>query len=197
MATYDPSYDPYGPDRRARRDLGLDFRAILAGTVVGWGVLLFLSLAGVAVGIPPIHPYAATHADAGAGSGVWAAAATLASSVLGGFLVVRLGGERRSRSGRMEAVVSWALSMIGGTLFAFATAASTAVQTDEAAVAAAAALIALVGAMGGATVAARRRSERATMLSVNFRDEQEEPIRAAPGSYHADRDEPTILPPTH
>ena len=75
--------------------------------------------------------------------------------------------------------------------------ASAAVQTDEAAIAAAAALIALVGAMGGATVAARRRSDRGTMLPVYFRDEQEEPIRAAAGSYHADRDEPTILPPTH
>jgi len=197
MATYDPSYDPYGPDRRARRDPGLDFRAILAGTMVGWGVLLFFSLAGVAVGLAAIHPYAATQADAGAGSGVWAAAATLGSSVLGGFLVVRLAGERRSRSGRMEAVVSWALSMIAGTLFAFATPASIAVHTDEAAVAAAAALIALVGAMGGATVAARRRSDRAAMLPVYSREEQEEPMRRAPGSYQADRDQPTILPPTH
>ncbi|MFL5429040.1 MAG: hypothetical protein ACJ79M_05445 [Myxococcales bacterium] len=195
MATYDPSYDPYGPDRRARRDFGLDFRAIFAGTMVGWGLLLFLSLAGVAVGLAPIHPYAAT--DAGAGSGAWAAAATLASSVLGGFLVVRLAGERRSRSGRMEAIVSWALSMIAGTLFAFATAANTAVRTDEAAIAAAAALIALVGAMGGATVAARRRSDRETILPAYFREEQEELPSAPRGSYQVERDEPTILPPTH
>ena len=195
MAIYDPSYDPYGPDRRARRDLGLDFRAIFAGTMVGWGLLLFLSLAGVAVGLAPIHPYAATRA--GAGSGLWAAAATLASSVLGGFLLVRLAGERRSRSGRMEAIVSWALSMIAGTLFAVATAARTAVDTEGAAIAAAAALIALVGAMGGATVAARRRSARETTLPEYFREEQEEPASAARGNYQADRDEPTILPPTH
>jgi hypothetical protein len=195
MATYDPSHEPYGPDRRARRELGLDFRALFAGTMVGWGVLLFFSLSGVAVGLAPIQPYSATRA--GPGSGVWAAAATLASSVLGGFLVVQLAGERRSRSGRMEAIVSWALSMIAGTLFAVATAGSAGVHSDEAAVAAAASLIALVGAMGGATVAARRRSDRGTAVPAYFRDDQEEPVSADPGSYQADRDEPTILPPTH
>ena len=87
--------------------------------------------------------------------------------------------------------------MIAGTLLAVATAGSAAVHTDGAAVAAAASLIALVGAMGGATVAARRRSDRGTILPVYFREEQEEVPSAPRGSYQVERDEPTILPPTH
>jgi hypothetical protein len=194
LATYDPSYDPYGSDRRARRDLDLDFRAIFAGTLVGWGLFLFLSLVGLGAGLSGLDPRAPRPPNA-AGAAAWAAFAMLVSSVVGGFLVVRLAGERRSRSGRMEAVVSWSLSMMAGTLIALGTATSAA-RAQGAAAAAAGALLALIGGIVGATVAVHRRSTRAATLSAYWQAAPEEETGAA-GSYTGDRDEPTILPPTH
>jgi hypothetical protein len=196
LATYDPSYDPYGSNRRARRDLDLDFRAIAAGTIVGWGLFLFLSLVGLAAGLPGLDPRAARPPNA-AGAAVWTAFAMLVSSVVGGFLVVRLAGERRSRSGRMEAVVSWGLSMMAGTLIALGTA-TPAARAQGALAAAAGALLALVGGIAGATVAVHRRSARGTTLPAYWRAAPEESAGESDrASYPDTSDEPTILPPTH
>ena len=197
MATYDPSYDPYGTERRARRDLDLDFRAVVAGTIVGWGLLLFLSLVGLAAGLSGLDPRGARPANA-AGAAIWTAFAMLVSSILGAFLVVRLAGERRSRSGRMEAVVSWGLSMIAGTLIALGTA-TPAARAQGAVAAAVGALLALVGGIVGATVAVHRRSGRATTLPAYWQAVPEEGRGETrdPTSYAGDSDEPTILPPTH
>jgi hypothetical protein len=185
LATCDSSYDPYGPERRARRDLALHWGAIFGGTVAGWGLFLLLSLFGIAVGI------------SGMGPTLWSAAAMAGSSVVGSFLVVRLAGERRSRSGRMEAIVSWGLSMIAGALFALFTA-RVAILAGDAAIAAGASLLSLFGALGGATIAARRRSGRAISLSLHWRAIREDRPGGSgdSGSYDAG-DEPTILPPTH
>jgi hypothetical protein len=151
LATFDASYDPYAADRRARRGLELQWGAIFGGTVSGWGLFLLLSIFGIAVGLSDLGPTA------------WSAAAMGCSSLAGSFLVVHLAGERRSRSGRMEAIVAWALSMIAGALFALATARAAAIAGD-AGIATVASLLSLAGALGGATIAARRRSGRAISL---------------------------------
>ena len=185
MAIYDASYDPYGPERRARRDLDLHWGAISGGTVAGWGLFLLLSVFGVALGV------------AGLGPGVWSGAAMVCSSAIGSFLVVRLAGERRSRSGRMEAVVAWGLSMVVGAVFALGAWRQTVLVAD-AGFATAASLLSLLGALCGATVAARRRSGRAISLPLVWRPVREEPPGGSRDYGIPDAgDEPTILPPTH
>jgi hypothetical protein len=185
LATFDASYHPYGPERRARRDLELHWSAIFGGTVAGWGLFLLLSLFGIAVGLSDIGPT------------VWSAAAMACSSVVGSFLVVHLAGERRSRSGGMEAIVSWGLSMIAGALFALGVA-RAAVLAGDAGIATAASLLSLSGALSGATIAARRRSGRAISLPLHWRTSREDRAGESGdfGSYDGG-DEPTILPPTH
>jgi hypothetical protein len=185
MSTYDASYDPYGPERRARRDLELHWGAIFGGTVAGWGLFLLLLLLEITVGLSNLGPT------------VWSAAAMACSSLVGSFLTVRLAGERRSPSGRMEAIVAWGLSMIAGALFVLA-AARTAVLATDAAIATAASLLSLLGALGGATIAARKRSGRAISLPLHWgaRRADRTDRSGDSGSYDGG-DEPTILPPTH
>jgi len=185
LATYDASYDPYGPERRARRHFELHWSAIFGGTVAGWGLFLLLSLFGLAVGISGLGPTS------------WTAAAMVCCSLAGSFLVVHLASERRSRSGRMEAIVAWGLSMIAGALFLVGALRTTWLAGD-AGIATAGSLLALLGALGGATLAARRRSGRAISLPLHFWPRREDRGNASGdfGSYDGG-DEPTILPPTH
>src|SRR5256885_10394950 len=165
------------------RDLDLHWGAIFGGTVAGWGLFLLLSLFGIAVGLSDVGP------------NVWTAAALVCSSAAGAFLVVRLDSERRSRSGRMGAIVGWGLSMIAGTLFALVVWRATSLATN-AALATAASLLSLLAALGGATLAARRGSGRAISLPLYFRPTREDSLEDD-FSVHDAGDEPTILPPTH
>jgi hypothetical protein len=183
VATYDASYDPYGPERRARRDLELHWGAIFGGTVAGWGLFLLLSLFGIAVGLGGLDPTP------------WSTAAMVCSSAVGSFLVVRLDGERRSRSGRWEAIAGWGLSMIAGALFALGAWRATRLTAD-AALATVASSLSLLAALGGAALAARRENGRAIPFPFYFRAIRED----SPGGDFGARDagdEPTILPPTH
>jgi len=185
LATYDPSYDPYGPERRVKRDIRLDWGAIAGGTVAGWGVFFVLSLFGIAVRLSDSGPTA------------WSAAAMVASSAAGSFLVVRLSGERRSPSGRREAIVGWGLSMTGAAVFAlFAWRAR--ILASEAGLATVASLLSLLAALCGATLAARRGSGRAVSLPSIWRPPREHSLDE-PGTFDLDdaSDEPTILPPAH
>jgi len=195
VATYEPIRDPYGPDRRARRDIDLPWSAIFGGTVVGWGVFLLLALVGNAAGVRIADMAPARDGTVGA---MGTAAAMILSSLAGGSCVASLAAERRSRSGRIEAVVSWALSMIGGTLFALllANRAGRGAFPTSSALLPAGALLSLFGALAGATIAARRRSGRGVAFPIYFQATgRERSLAFEP--YDGERDEPTILPPTH
>jgi hypothetical protein len=185
LATYDPSYDPYGPERRVQRDVRLNWGAIAGGTVAGWGVFFLLLLFGIAVRVY----------DSGATA--WSAAAMVVSSAAGAFLVVRLAGERRSRSGRMEAIVGWGLSMTAGALFALL-AWRARILAADAALATAASLVSVLAALCGATIAAKRGSGRALPMPSIWRPARQD-SRDEPGTFdlHDASDEPTILPPAH
>jgi hypothetical protein len=148
-------------------------------------LFLLLSVLGLAVGISGLGPTA------------WTAAAMVCSSLAGSFLVVHLASERRSRSGRMQAMVAWGLSMVAGALFLLGAVRTTWLAGD-AGIATAGSLLALLGALGGATLAARRRSGRAISLPLHLRATRED-RRNVPGDFgsYDGGDEPTILPPAH
>ena len=124
MATYDPTYPHAGssqdPDLRDR-PMHLHWWAVFGGSVMGWGILFFLSLLGLTIGLAAIEPFSARPASGlDMGSAIWGMAALVLSSIAGAYLVVRIAGERRKREAALHGAVSWGLSMIAGALLAFA-----------------------------------------------------------------------------
>lgn len=124
MATYGSAYETTGvhdhdSERRAARIL-LRWGAIFGGGVIGWGVLFFLSLLGLTIGLAAIEPFS-TRPAAGldTGSAIWGMLSLVLSSILGAYCVVRIAGERRKREAMVHGTISWGLSMIVGALLAF------------------------------------------------------------------------------
>jgi hypothetical protein len=122
MATYDRTHGttslPSDADARLDRPLRLDWSAVFGGTLIGWGVLLLLSLISMIIGLAVIDPFAARPAASDAGAGIWGAASAVIASFIGGFVVVRLAGDRRRGESLMHGAVSWGMSMLLAGLIA-------------------------------------------------------------------------------
>ncbi len=122
MATYDRTQGttsmPSEADARLDRPLRLDWSALFGGTLIGWGVLLLLSLISMIVGLAVIDPFAARPAVSDAGAGIWGAASAIVASFIGAFAVVRLAGDRRRSESLMHGAVSWGMSMLLAGLIA-------------------------------------------------------------------------------
>jgi hypothetical protein len=104
------------------RPLHLRWWAVFGGSVIGWGLLFFLFLLGLTIGLAAIEPWSARPAaGVDAGSAIWGIAALLLCSIAGAYLVVRIAGERRRREAALHGAVSWGLSMIAGALLAIST----------------------------------------------------------------------------
>jgi hypothetical protein len=119
MATYDRTLASRASGDLRGRPLHLHWWAVFGGTVIGWGLLFFLSLLGLAIGLAPIEPYSA-HLASGLdlGSAIWGIAVLVLCSIVGAYLVVRIAGERRRREAALHGAVSWSLSMLAGALLA-------------------------------------------------------------------------------
>jgi len=118
MATYDSTYpsDAREPDLRDR-PMHLHWWAVFGGSVIGWGLLFFLSLLGLTIGLGAIEPYAARPASGvDVGSAIWGMAALVLCAIVGAYFVVRIAGEQRKREAALHGTVSWGLSMIAGAL---------------------------------------------------------------------------------
>jgi hypothetical protein len=122
MATYDRTHGttsaPSEADARLDRPLRLDWSALFGGTLIGWGVLLLLSLISMIVGLAVIDPFAARPAASDAGARIWGAASAIIASFIGAFAVVRLAGDRRRGESLMHGAVSWGMSMLLAGLIA-------------------------------------------------------------------------------
>jgi hypothetical protein len=118
MATYDPNHPSDGLDPEPRdRPMHLHWWAIFGGSVIGWGLLFFLSLLGLTIGLAAIEPYSARPASGvDVGSAIWGMAALVLCAVVGAYFVVRIAGEQRRREAALHGTVSWGLSMIAGAL---------------------------------------------------------------------------------
>ena len=252
MATYDRTYPSAGhaghPDLRDRK-VHLQWWAIIGGNVIGWGLLFFLSLLGLTIGLAAIEPYSTRPASGlDVGSAIWGLAALVLCSIIGAYLVVRIAGERRKREAALHGIVGWGLSMIAGAILAMAagsTAARSAAENpprtsartdangnvrmtqrdreraDDAKNAAAktagastaAAFLALLGSLLGAGLGAARASGRRMGRGKGKGEERDISVRdrdlgrtsTVGGELTTDgadrerleRDQPTILPPTH
>lgn len=122
MATYDRTHGTTSmsseADARLDRPLRLDWSALFGGTLIGWGVLLLLSLISMIIGLAVIDPFAARPAVSNAGAGLWGAASAVIASFVGAFAVVRLAGDRRRGESLMHGAVSWGMSMLLAGLIA-------------------------------------------------------------------------------
>jgi len=232
MSSYDRTQGtttlPSASDARVGRPMRLDWSALFGGTLMGWGALLLLSLIGTVVGLSVIDPFTSRPAPSNAGAAIWGAASAVVSSLIGGFAVVRLAGDRRRGESLVHGAVSWGMSMLLAALialFAAGIAAFTRTPVRNTSVgktasgrtaalisttgngptvaiyATAGAVLALVGSLLGALAAASRSS------GVPFSNEFRIRRRGTNGHVSAEplpdegagvqRDETTILPPTH
>jgi amino acid permease len=231
MGRYDRGYGttshPSDADARLDRPLRLDWSALFGGALIGWGILLLLSLIGMVLGLSVIDPFTARPAASNEGAAIWGALSAVVSSFVGGFAVVRLAGDRRRDASLVHGVVAWGMSMLLAGLIALfvsgvaaftrtpvrntAIARNTRGQTAAlvattgngpvvAIFAAGGALLALVGSLLGSLAAASRSS------GVPFSDEFRLRRRESNGHHPPEpprappdlrRDEATILPPTH
>ena len=231
MATFERTYGttsaPSEADGRLDRHLRLDWSALFGGALLGWGVLLVLSLIAMVIGLAVIDPFVGRPAASDAGAAIWGAVSAIIASFIGAFAVVRLAGDRRRGESLMHGAVSWAMSMLLAgfiALFASGVAAFSRTPVNNTAVhkntrgqtaslvetsgngplvaifATGGAVLALVGSLLGALAAASRSS------GVPFSDEFR--MKARPRNGHqksalvtnetdVPRDQTTILPPTH
>lgn len=230
MATFDRNFGTTSArsaaDSRSVRLMRLDWSALFGGSVLGWGVLLLLSMIGMIIGLSVIDPFGVRPAVSNAGAAIWGAASAIIASFVGAFMVVRFAGDRRRSESLAHGAVSWGMSMLlaamialfasGVAAFSRTPAGNTAVHRGSrgqtvsmvettgnggvvAIFATAGALLALVGSMLGSLAAASRES------GVPFSDEFRLHHRKRNGHHKEStiinpdvrRDETTILPPTH
>jgi amino acid transporter len=100
------------------RPVRLDWSALFAGTIIGWGAMLLFSLVGMILGLSVIDPFASRPVASTAGAAIWGALSAGMSSFIGAFAVVRLAGERRRSESLVHGVVSWGMSLLLAGLIA-------------------------------------------------------------------------------
>jgi hypothetical protein len=228
MATYDRTSGTTSmqsaADSRLRRELRLDWSALFGGSLIGWGLMLLLSMIGMVAGLSVIDPFGVRPAVSNSGAAAWGGVCAVVTSFVGSFLVVKFAADRRRSESLAHGGVAWGMSMLlagmialfaaGAAAFSRTPAANTAVHRGTrgqtvalvettgnggmvAILATAGAVLALVGSMLGSLAAASRES--GIPLANEFRLH-----RRGSNGHHKEfispdvrRDETTILPPSH
>lgn len=122
MATYAESY-PYerriGERRReyAARLGGADglkvsWGGIWGGVLVAIGLLLLLSVLGIAIGVTAVDPGDTQAESVGAGIGVWGGLSLLIALFVGGMVSTRIGAIFDRTTGFFEGALVWAVSVL-------------------------------------------------------------------------------------
>ena len=226
MANYDRSYDPRvrsAADSRLARHLGLDWSALFGGSLIGWGAMLLLAMAGTIIGLAVLDPFGVRPALSNFGAAIWTAGSAIVAGFIGAYAVVRLAGDRRRNESLMHGAVSWGMSMLlaamialwasSATAFSRTPARTTVMHTPArgatvslvettgnggvvALISAAGALLALGTSLLGALAACSRESGIPIGRELTF--------HRAPNGHRTvvtesdvRRDETTIIPPTH
>ncbi|MGQ0749056.1 MAG: hypothetical protein ACT4PS_00830 [Betaproteobacteria bacterium] len=122
MATY---VDTYPHERRIgerRRDyaarlgsaegLKVSWGGIWGGVLVAIGLLLLLSVLGVAIGVTAVDPGDTQAESVGAGIGVWGGLSLLIALFVGGMVSTRIGAIFDRTTGFFEGALVWAVSVL-------------------------------------------------------------------------------------
>ena len=101
-----------GGDHRAR---SVSWGAILAGTVLGIGIMILLSLIGIAIGLAVADPAepGSNAASVGIGSAVWFVLSQLVALFVGGYAASRLSANLGKQKAWLHGATVWALATIG------------------------------------------------------------------------------------
>ncbi|HEX6005988.1 MAG TPA: hypothetical protein VFZ14_18505, partial [Burkholderiales bacterium] len=122
MTTY---VEPYPSERRIgerRRDyaariggadgLRVSWGGIWGGVLVAIGLLLLLSVLGVAIGVTAVDPGDTQAETVGTGIGVWGGISLLISLFVGGLVSTRIGAIFDRTTGFFEGALVWAVSVL-------------------------------------------------------------------------------------
>jgi hypothetical protein len=118
MAAMDRSAGAIAAGSERAHPVRLDWSALFAGALIGWGAMLFLSLVGMTLGLSVIDPFASRPVVSNTGAAIWGALSAAVSAFIGAFAVVRLAGERRRTESLVHGVVSWGMSLLLAGLIA-------------------------------------------------------------------------------
>lgn len=122
MATY---VEPYPHERRIgerRREyaarigsaegLRVSWGGIWGGVLVAIGLLLLLSVLGVAIGVTAVEPGETQAQAVGAGAGIWGGLSLLIALFVGGMVSTRIGAIFDRTTGFFEGALVWAVSVL-------------------------------------------------------------------------------------
>ena len=122
MATY---VEPYPHERRIgerRRDyaarvgslegLKVSWGGVWGGVLVAIGLLLLLSVLGVAIGVTAVDPGETQAERVGTGIGVWGGLSLLIALFVGGMVSTRIGAIFDRTTGFFEGVLVWAVTVL-------------------------------------------------------------------------------------
>ncbi len=90
---------------------GVSWRAVFAGIVIVFSVLLILNLVGLAIGLGSIEPTEETDPLSGLGIGtlIWWVMSSLFALFIGAYVAARVGVSFTTKSGIVQGVMTWAL----------------------------------------------------------------------------------------
>lgn len=122
MATYVETYPNERRIGERRRDyaarlgsaegLKVSWGGIWGGVLVAIGLLLLLSVLGVAVGVSAVDPGDTQAGSVGAGIGIWGGLSLLISLFVGGMVATRIGAIFDRTTGFFEGALVWAVSVL-------------------------------------------------------------------------------------
>ena len=122
MATYAETYPHERRIGERRRDymarmgnaegLKVSWGGIWGGVLVAIGLLLLLSVLGVAIGVTAVDPGETQAETVGAGIGVWGGISLLIALFVGGMVSTRIGAIFDRTTGFFEGALVWAVSVL-------------------------------------------------------------------------------------
>lgn len=122
MATYAETYPHERRIGERRRDyaarlggaegLRVSWGGIWGGVLVAIGLLLLLSVLGVAIGVTAVDPGDTQAESVGAGIGIWGGLSLLIALFVGGMVSTRIGAIFDRTTGFFEGALVWAVSVL-------------------------------------------------------------------------------------
>lgn len=93
---------------------GVSWRAVFAGTISVFSVMLILNLVGLAIGLGSIEPTEETDPLSGLGTGtlIWWILSSLFALFIGAYVAARVGVSFSTKSGIVQGIMTWALTTL-------------------------------------------------------------------------------------
>lgn len=104
--------DAYAANLRTADGLKVSWGGIWGGVLVATGLLLLLSVLGIAIGVTAVDPGDTDPATLGTGAGIWGALSLLIALFVGGMASTRIAAIFDRTAGFFEGALVWAVSVL-------------------------------------------------------------------------------------